>query len=345
MAGKRLRCGLVMVMSPFLMLLDFRNGFDVFVDGVCCMYEKERRCTGPVESQCHGVYTQQNLPVSVPDVVTWAVFISKSCSSAGADGDVRPSWGWLLLLAVAGVFHSILFIVFVAFSSGNVTPALFLAYSLQWFSLCLFLAYSLQWFSLCLFPAMVQFVFGSCNGSVCVSCNGSVCVCFLQWFSLCLFPAMVQFVFVSCNGSVCVCFLQWFSLCLFPAMVQFVFVSCNGSVCVCFSLTACNGSVCVCFSLTACNGSVCVCFLQWFSLCLFPAMVQFVFVSHLQPAMVQFVFVSLLQPAMVQFVFVSWVSGRLGVLVYIEVWLFNIQKFELSKILFKEVSYSHRGWK
>ncbi len=188
MAGKRLRCGLVMVMSPFLMLLDFRNGFDVFVDGVCCMYE-ERRCTGPVESQCHGVYTQQNLPVSVPDVVTWDVFISKSCSSAGAGGDVCPSWGWLLLLAVAGVFHSILFIVFVAFSSR-------------------------------LQPAMVQFVF--------VSCNGSVCVCFLQWFSLCLFltyslqwfslclfPAMVQFVFVSCNGSVCVCFLQWFSLCLF----------------------------------------------------------------------------------------------------------------------------------
>ncbi len=226
MAGKRLRCGLVMVMSPFLMFLDFRNGFDVFVDGVCCMYEKERRCTGPVESQCHGAYTQQNLPVSVPDVVTWAVFISKSCSSAGADGDVCPSWGWLLLLAVAGVFHSILFIVFVAFSSGNVTHALFLAYS-------------------------------------------------LQWFSLCLFPAMVQFVFVS--------------------RLQ-------------------------------------------------PAMVQFVFVSRLQPAMVQFVFVSRLQPAMVQFVFVSWVSGRLGVLVYIEVWLFNIQKFELSKILFKEVSYSHRVW-
>ncbi len=110
--------------------------------------------------------------------------ISKSCSSA--DGDVCPSWGWLLLLAVAGVFHSILFIVFVAFSSGNVTHA---------FS-------RVQ-------PAMVQFVF--------VSCNGSVCVC----FSL-----------TACNGSVCVCF----SL-----------TACNGSVCVCFSLTACNGSVCVCF--------------------------------------------------------------------------------------------------
>ncbi len=169
------------------MFLDFRNGFDAFVDGVCCMYEKERRCTGPVESQCHGAYTQQNLPVSVPDVVTWAVFISKSCSSAGADGDVRPSWGWLLLLAVAGVFHSILFIVFVAFSSHS-QPAM-----VQF----VFVSHSQ--------PAMVQFVFVSCNGSVCVcfsltACNGSVCVC----FSL-----------TVCNGSVCVCFLQWFSLCLF----------------------------------------------------------------------------------------------------------------------------------
>lgn len=104
------------------MFLDFRNGFDACVDGVCCIYEKERRCTCLVESQCHGTYTPQNLPVSVPDVVTWAVFISKSCSSAGADGDVCPSWQmapvsvWMAITwAVAGVFHSILFIVFVTF--------------------------------------------------------------------------------------------------------------------------------------------------------------------------------------------------------------------------------------
>lgn len=56
-----------------------------------------------------------------PDVVTWAVFISKSCSSAGADGEVRPSWRMAAVpvcksisWAVAGVFHSILlFVTFV----------------------------------------------------------------------------------------------------------------------------------------------------------------------------------------------------------------------------------------
>lgn len=83
-----------MVMSAFLMFLDFRNGFVAFADGVCCIYEKqsafERRFTGPVESQCHGAFTQQKLLVSVADVVTRAVFIRKSCSSAGADSDVRP---------------------------------------------------------------------------------------------------------------------------------------------------------------------------------------------------------------------------------------------------------------
>ncbi|KAL0191775.1 hypothetical protein M9458_014473, partial [Cirrhinus mrigala] len=57
----------------------FRNGFVAFADGVCCIYEKqsafERRFTGPVESQCHGAFTQQKLLVSVADVVTRAVFI------------------------------------------------------------------------------------------------------------------------------------------------------------------------------------------------------------------------------------------------------------------------------
>lgn len=32
-------------------VLDFRKGFVAFVDDVCCIYEKERRFTGPVESQ------------------------------------------------------------------------------------------------------------------------------------------------------------------------------------------------------------------------------------------------------------------------------------------------------
>lgn len=61
--------------------------------------------------------TQQNLPVSVLDVVTWAVFISKSCSSAGADGEVRPSWRMApvpvcksISWAVAGV---LLFVTFI----------------------------------------------------------------------------------------------------------------------------------------------------------------------------------------------------------------------------------------
>lgn len=79
-------------MSPFLMFLDFRNGFVALVDGVCCISEEEsalgRRFTGPVKSQCHGAFTQQKFLVSLADVEKPAVFISEPCSSAGADSDV-----------------------------------------------------------------------------------------------------------------------------------------------------------------------------------------------------------------------------------------------------------------
>lgn len=69
--GKQLSCCSVMLMSPFLMFLDFRkgNGFVVFLDGVCCIYENEsafeRRFTDPVKSQCHSAFTQQKFPVSL----------------------------------------------------------------------------------------------------------------------------------------------------------------------------------------------------------------------------------------------------------------------------------------
>lgn len=80
------------------MFLDFRkgNGFVAFLDGVCCIYENEsafkRRFTDPVKSQCHSAFTQQKFPVSLSltDLVTRAVFISKSCSSGVGDSDVCP---------------------------------------------------------------------------------------------------------------------------------------------------------------------------------------------------------------------------------------------------------------